>query len=310
MPKPIIIDCDPGHDDAIALLLAFAHPELVNVLAVTIVAGNQTLEKTVNNALKVLSFAGVQCEVAGGYDRPLMRPLEIADAVHGESGLDGPDLPAPTFAASEKHGVQVIIDAIRGSREKVTIVPTGPLTNVAAALIGAPDIKKNIERIVLMGGAAREGNWTPAAEFNILVDPEAASIVFQSGVPITMIGLDVTHEAQVMAAEVDYLLNSGHRVGIMVGELLEFFGEFHEAMGFAGMPLHDPLAMATVLDPTIVETRHLPVTIETQGQYTTGRTVVDFYGVTGKEPNVDVALKVDRDRFVQMVIDATLSYDK
>ncbi|NMA61354.1 MAG: nucleoside hydrolase [Firmicutes bacterium] len=309
MPKPIIIDCDPGHDDAIALLLAFAKPELVKVLAVTIVAGNQTLEKTVLNALKVLSFAGVECEVAAGYDRPLLRTLEIAPEVHGESGLDGPILPEPNFKASIKHGVQTIIDHVRTSKEKVTLVPTGPLTNIGAALLGAPDIKENIERIVLMGGAAREGNWTPAAEFNILVDPEAASVVFQSGIPITMVGLDVTHEAQIMASDVEFLLNSGKKVGVMVGELLEFFGEFHKTMGFAGMPLHDPLAMATVLEPTIVETKHLPVRIETQGQYTTGRTVVDFYGVTGEKPNVDVALAVDRDRFVQMILDAMLSYN-
>jgi pyrimidine-specific ribonucleoside hydrolase len=308
MPKPIIIDCDPGHDDAIAMLLAFAKPELVKVLAVTIVAGNQTLEKTVLNALKVLSFAGIQCEVAAGYDRPLIRELEIAPEVHGETGLDGPELPGPTFAASPKHAVQTIIDHVRASSEKVTLVATGPLTNVAAALIGAPDIKQNLERIVLMGGAARLGNWTPAAEFNILVDPEASSAVFQSGVPVTMVGLDVTHEAQVMWPEVEMLLNSGRKVGVMVGELLDFFGKFHATMGFEGMPLHDPLAMAVVLDPTIVETQHLPVRIETQGRYTTGRTVVDFYGVTGDPPNVDVALKVDRDRFVNMVMDAVLSY--
>ncbi|HHT42171.1 MAG TPA: nucleoside hydrolase [Firmicutes bacterium] len=308
MPKPIIIDCDPGHDDAIAMLLAFAKPELVKVLAVTIVAGNQTLEKTVLNALKVLSFAGIQCEVAAGYDRPLIRELEIAPEVHGETGLDGPELPDPTFAASPKHAVQTIIDHVRASSEKVTLVATGPLTNVAAALIGAPDIKQNLERIVLMGGAARLGNWTPAAEFNILVDPEASSAVFQSGVPVTMVGLDVTHEAQVMWPEVEMLLNSGRKVGVMVGELLDFFGKFHATMGFEGMPLHDPLAMAVVLDPTIVETQHLPVRIETQGRYTTGRTVVDFYGVTGDPPNVDVALKVDRDRFVNMVMDAVLSY--
>lgn len=308
MPKPIIIDCDPGHDDAIAMLLAFAKPELVKVLAVTIVAGNQTLEKTVLNALKVLSFAGIQCEVAAGYDRPLIRELEIAPEVHGETGLDGPELPDPTFAASPKHAVQTIIDHVRASSEKVTLVATGPLTNVAAALIGAPDIKQNLERIVLMGGAARLGNWTPAAEFNILVDPEASSAVFQSGVPVTMVGLDVTHEAQVMWPEVEMLLNSERKVGVMVGELLDFFGKFHATMGFEGMPLHDPLAMAVVLDPTIVATQHLPVRIETQGRYTTGRTVVDFYGVTGDPPNVDVALKVDRDRFVNMVMDAVLSY--
>lgn len=309
MPKPIIIDCDPGHDDAIALLLAFSQPKLVKVLAVTISAGNQTLEKTVKNALKVLSFAGIECEVAAGYSKPLLRDLEIAPEVHGESGLDGPILPEPKFKASTKHGVQTIIDHVRASKDKVTIVPTGPLTNVAAALLGAPDIKDNLERIVLMGGAAREGNWTPAAEFNILVDPEAASVVFQSGVPTTMIGLDVTHQAQIMASDVEYLLKSGKRVGVMVGELLEFFGEFHKTMGFAGMPLHDPLAMATVLDPSIVQTKHLPVRIETQGQYTTGRTVVDFYGVTKEKPNVDVALEVDRERFVKMILKAMLSYD-
>ena len=308
MPKPIIIDCAPCHDDAIDMLLAFAKPELVKVLVVTIVAGNQTLEKTVLNALKVISFAGIQCEVAAGYDRPLIRELEIAPEVHGETGLDGPELPDPTFAASPKHAVQTIIDHVRASSEKVTLVATGPLTNVAAALIGAPDIKQNLERIVLMGGAARLGNWTPAAEFNILVDPEASSAVFQSGVPVTMVGLDVTHEAQVMWPEVEMLLNSGRKVGVMVGELLDFFGKFHATMGFEGMPLHDPLAMAVVLDPTIVETQHLPVRIETQGRYTTGRTVVDFYGVTGDPPNVDVALKVDRDRFVNMVMDAVLSY--
>ena len=309
MPKPIIIDCDPGHDDAIALLLAFSKPELVDVLAVTIVAGNQTLEKTVLNALKVLSFAGQECEVAAGYGQPLMRSLEIAPEVHGESGLDGPDLPLPTFQASKKHGVQMIIDKVRESKEKVTLVPTGPLTNIGAALVGAPDIKDNIERIVLMGGAAREGNWTPAAEFNILVDPEAASIVFRSGVPITLIGLDVTHKAQIMEEDVRALKRSGKKVAIMVAELLEFFGEFHKTMGFPGMPLHDPLAMAAVLDPTIVKTEFLPVQIETQGLYTTGRTVVDFYGVTGEKPNVDVALEVDRDRFVDMILKAMLSYD-
>ncbi len=309
MLKPIIIDCDPGHDDAIALLLAFSKPELVDVLAVTIVAGNQTLEKTVLNALKVLSFAGKECEVAAGYGQPLMRSLEIAPEVHGESGLDGPDLPSPTFQASKKHGVQMIIDKVRASKEKVTLVPTGPLTNIGAALVGAPDIKDNIERIVLMGGASREGNWTPAAEFNILVDPEAASIVFRSGVPITMIGLDVTHKAQIMEEDVQVLKRSGKKVALMVAELLEFFGEFHKTMGFPGMPLHDPLAMAAVLDPTIVKTEFLPVQIETQGLYTTGRTVVDFYGVTGEKPNVDVALEVDRDRFVNLILEAILSYD-
>ncbi|HCJ09970.1 MAG TPA: pyrimidine-specific ribonucleoside hydrolase RihA [Clostridiales bacterium] len=306
MRIPVIIDCDPGHDDAIALLLAFASDRL-EVKAVTVVAGNQTLPKTLNNALRVLSFAGVECEVAAGAAAPLVRPLVTAPQVHGESGLDGPALPEPAFGPSGRPAWEAIIDIVRNSPQKVTLIPVGPLTNIALALLTAPDIKDNLERITLMGGAARGGNWTPAAEFNILVDPEAARVVFESGVPITMVGLDVTHEAQLYPEE-NEVLRAGGRVGRMVAELVDFYARFHPRFGFKGSPMHDPLAVAAVIDPTLVRTRALRVDIETQGLHTTGQTVVDFFGVTERPPNADVALEVDRERFIRMLIEAIKSY--
>jgi len=309
MVKPVIIDCDPGHDDAIALLLAFAHRRQLDVRGVTVVAGNQTLDKTVNNALRVLSFAGIECEVAAGYAKPLIRPLQTAPEVHGDSGIDGPALPVSRLEVSKRHAVQLIIEEIRRSQEKITLIPLGPLTNVAAALIGAPDIKERIERIVLMGGAAYEGNWTPAAEFNILVDPEAASFVFDAGIPLTMIGLDVTHKAQLYREDIERIRKLNKEVAIMVAELLDFYSGFHKTMGFTGSPLHDPLAVAAVLEPDIVETRKLAVDVETGGRFTTGRTVVDIFGVTGKEPQVDVAFELNRERFVEMIVEAIDSYN-
>lgn len=308
MAKPVIIDCDPGHDDAIALLLAFAYREQLDIRGVTVVAGNQTLEKTVNNALRVLSFARIECEVAAGYAKPLIRPLQTAPEVHGDSGIDGPTLPEPTLKVSERHAVELIVEEVRKSREKITLIPLGPLTNIAAALVGAPDIRDKIERIVLMGGAAYEGNWTPAAEFNILVDPEAASIVFDAGVPVTMVGLDVTHKAQLYRDDIERIRSINKKVAIMVAELLDFYSGFHKTMGFKGSPLHDPLAVAAVLEPGIIKTRKLAVEVETAGRFTTGRTVVDFFGVTDKGPNVDVALELDRERFVEMVYEAISSY--
>lgn len=308
MTKPIIIDCDPGHDDAIALLLAFAHRKRLDIRGVTVVAGNQTLEKTVNNALRVLSFAEIECEVAAGYAKPLIRPLQTAPEVHGDSGIDGPILPEATLKVSARHAVDLITQEAKKCREKITLVPLGPLTNIAAALVGAPDIRDKIERIVLMGGAAYEGNWTPAAEFNILVDPEAASIVFNVGLPVTMVGLDVTHKAQLHKDDIEKIRSINKKVATMVAELLDFYSKFHKTMGFKGSPLHDPLAVAAVLEPGVIKTKNLAVEVETAGRFTTGRTVVDIFGVTGKAPNVDVAFEVDRERFVEMIYQAVGSY--
>ncbi|MGE5590444.1 MAG: nucleoside hydrolase [Bacillota bacterium] len=307
--KPVIIDVDTGHDDAIALLMAFASPEL-DIRAVTVVAGNQTLEKTLRNTLRILTLAGVKPEVAAGADRPLFRPLVTAPEVHGESGLDGPSLPEPAFPASGRKAWEAIIDIVRSSPQKVTLIPVGPLTNIALALMTAPDIAANIERITLMGGAGREGgNVTPVAEFNILVDPEAARIVFHSGVPITMIGLDVTHQAQLYPSDTEVLRAMCGRVPTAVAGLMDFYSQYHPKMGFKGSPMHDPCAVAAVLDPSLVTTQRLFVDVETRGELTAGQTVVDYRGRTGRPANVDVGLDIERERFVKMLFEAIRRYD-
>ena len=227
MSTPTLIDCDPGHDDAIALLLALASPE-VELLGVTTVAGNQTLEKTTTNALRVLELAGRgDVPVAAGADRPLARELFIADYVHGESGLDGPELPEPRAEPVDQHAVDFLAERILGSPRPVTLVPIGPLTNVALLLSRYPQAAGNVERVVIMGGAVAEGNVTPAAEFNIYVDPEAAWRVFHSGLPVTMIGLDVTHRALMMPVHVEPLRASSE-VGRFEAELHDFFVRYHE----------------------------------------------------------------------------------
>lgn len=308
MRIPVIIDCDPGHDDAIALLLAFAS-ERLDVKAVTIVAGNQTQEKTLNNALKVLSFAGVDVPVAKGDDKPLMRDLIIAPEVHGDSGLDGPELPESDLQAVDMPAIELIAKTVRESDKKVTLIPTGALTNIAKFLLCYPELKEKIERISLMGGACFGGNWSPAAEFNILVDPEAADIVFKSGIPITMSGLDVTHKALIYDEDVERIRNVGGKVAVMVAELLDFFAKFHMDMGFKGSPLHDPCAVAWVIEPSIMTTKKLHVDIETKGEHTLGATVVDYYDVLKKEKNVDVAFDIDRERFVEMLVQAMKYYN-
>lgn len=303
---PVIMDCDPGHDDAIALMLALGN-EKIDVKAVTTSAGNQTPEKTLNNALRVLSFLGRDdIEVAQGALKPLMRDLIIAPEVHGDSGLDGPYIPEPSFKASERRAVDVIADVLRNSEEKVTLIPTGPLTNIATFLLTYPELRDKIERISLMGGAADGGNWTPSAEFNILVDPEAADVVFKSGVPIVMCGLDVTHKAQVYDEDIEKFRGLSNATGKLVAELLDFFAIFHkdERFGFKGAPLHDPCAVAYVIDPSIIETKKCHVEIETKGEFTLGATVVDYNDISRKEKNADVAFNIDREKFIEMIYDA------
>lgn len=312
MKKPVIIDCDPGHDDAIALLLAFSSDKL-DVKAVTTVAGNQTIEKTFNNALKVLSFAGIDVEVSRGAEKPLIRELQTAPEVHGDSGLDGPELPPATLKPGMRSAVETIVDVLNKSSEKVTLIPTGSLTNIAQVFLTHPEAKNKVERISLMGGACYGGNWTPAAEFNILVDPEAASIVFNSGIPITMCGLDVTHKAQIYKDEIEKIRGIGNKVAVMVAELLDFFGKFHEAVndkfGFVGSPLHDPVAVAWVIEPSLITTKPCHVDIETRGEFTSGCTVVDYNDVLNKPKNVDVAFDIDREGFINMLYEAMKKYN-
>jgi inosine-uridine nucleoside N-ribohydrolase len=295
----IAIDCDPGHDDAIAILLALASPEL-ELVGVSTVAGNQTLDKTTRNALVTLEIAGrSDIPVASGAEAPLRRELRTAAHVHGETGLDGPELPEPSAQPVDAHAADFLAELIQPG---VVLVPTAPLTNLALMLERHPDVPDRLERIVWMGGAIGEGNVTPAAEFNAFVDPEAAAAVFASGIPITMIGLDVTHKALFTREHAERLRGMG-RAGRFVAELSDFFQAFHErSYGFGGSPIHDAMAVAHVIDPTLVTARHANVAVETRSELCDGRTVVDLRGVTGREPNADVGVDVDAERFLELLV--------
>lgn len=310
MALPIILDCDPGHDDAIAIVLALASPEL-DVKAITSSAGNQTPEKTLRNVLRMLTLLQRQdIPVAGGARKPLMRELIIADNVHGESGLDGPALPEPDFAPQSVTAVELMAKTLRESPQPVTIVATGPQTNIALLLNSHPELHDKIARIVMMGGAMVLGNWQPAAEFNIYVDPEAAEIVFQSGIPVVMAGLDVTHRAQIHGLDIERFRQLGNPVATIVAELLDFFMEYHKdaKWGFTGAPLHDPCTIAWLLKPELFTSVERWVGVETQGKYTQGMTVVDYYFLTDNQPNTTVLLDVDREGFVDLLAERLAFY--
>lgn len=299
MATPILLDCDPGHDDAIALLLALASPEL-ELLGVTAVSGNQTVEKTTANAIRVLDFLGLDdIPVAAGAAAPLVREQRVAAHVHGETGLDGPDLPPPQREPVEQHAVDFLAEQIRAREGAVTLVATGPLTNVALLLALHPDARP--ERIVLMGGAIGEGNVTPAAEFNIWADPEAAARVFESRIGLAMVGIDVTHEALFTSAHQERLQGP---VGELVRDLLRFYGEFHRTQyGWDGSPIHDAVAVAHVARPDLLETLHRGVRIDTGSELSRGRTHVDLWGRTGWEPNAQVAVDIRADDFLDLLVE-------
>lgn len=306
--RRIVLDCDPGHDDALAILLAAASPQL-DLLAITTVAGNQTVEKVTLNALRVCSIAGIRhIPVAAGCDRPLQRePLE-AESIHGASGLDGPEWDEPSVQRDPRHAVDLMAGLI-DTGEALTIVATGPLTNVATLLQRQQRARDRIERIVLMGGAIGLGNWTPSAEFNIHADPEAAELVFSSGLPVTMVPLEVTHRALAtpeVLARIDAL---GTPVARVSATLLRYFAETYERVfGFAAPAVHDPCAVAWVLDPEIVPTDFINVAIDTAPGLSYGRTVCDVYRTTGREPNADVGVDLDVERFWEAMIGAIASY--
>ena len=299
--KPTILDVDPGHDDAVAIMLACGAREL-DLLAVTTVAGNVPLEKTTRNALRVLSLVGhTGVPVAAGASSPLHRPLHTAEDIHGESGLEGPEIPDASFEPDERGATALIADTLREAPEPVTLVPVGPLTNVATFLREHPELKERIARISLMGGSIGLGNTTPAAEFNVYVDPEAAREVFESGLPITMSGLDVTHQAGAGRAERENLRSLG-RIGGVVAELLEYFAATYESVfGFDAPPLHDAVAVAAVLEPGLLKTRPMRVDVECESALTRGETVCDFYGVTGEPPNAEVGVELDREGFFELL---------
>jgi inosine-uridine nucleoside N-ribohydrolase len=293
---PVIIDCDPGHDDAIALLLALASPE-IDLVGLTTVHGNQTVDKTTDNALRVLALVGRgDVPVAMGADRPLVRELHVAAHVHGETGLDGPDLPPRASEPIGQHAVDFLVERVT---PETVLVAVAPLTNVALAL----DRGLRPARIVLMGGAIGEGNMTPAAEFNIWADPEAAQRVFHSGIDVTMIGLDVTHRALLTPEWAERFRQAG-RVGTFVAELVEFFKRYHaRTYGWDSAPIHDAVAVAHVLRPGIVRTEHFNVEVETESDLCRGRTVVDRWRRTDREPNADVGLEIEADAFFGFLLE-------
>ena len=306
---PVLLDCDPGHDDALAITLALARPEL-NVLGITTVGGNAPLAETTRNTLRILALLGrPDVPVAAGLAQPLARPLAMAAEVHGATGLDGADLPEPASSVRPEGALAFLRATLEAAPEPVTLIPTGPLTNIAALLLAHPDVTPKIAHICLMGGAMREGNWTPAAEFNVWVDPEAARIVFRSGLPITMVGLDATHQALFREPDVERLRALGTPVARVFADLIGFFARFHrERYGWDGSPIHDAVAVAHVAVPGLVRTERYHVDVETTGEITRGRTVVDSRGVAGPPKNADVALDIDRDRFVELLIEAVAAY--
>lgn len=303
MSRKIIIDTDPGQDDAVAILLALASPEL-EVLALTAVAGNVPLALTQKNARIIVELAGRQTPVHAGCDRPLTRPLVTAEHVHGKTGLDGIPLPEPTHPLQDQHAVDYLIETLRAHPTgTITLCPLGPLTNIATAFQRAPDIIPRVAEIVLMGGGYFEGgNITPAAEFNIYVDPEAADIVFKSGVPLVVMPLDVTHKALTSRAWVEEMRSLGTPVGQAVASWTDFFERFDTAKyGSEGAPLHDPCVIAYLLKPSLFTGRHINVMIETGSELTLGMTVADWWRVTGREPNAMFMGGVDRDGFYRLL---------
>ncbi len=300
-PIPIILDCDPGHDDAIALLLALGSPEL-ELLGVTTTYGNQTLEKTTTNALRVLALVGRDdIPVAVGAEGPLRRPLHVAAHVHGESGLDGPSLPEPIATPIAMPAVDFIAQAVAAASRAVTLVPTGPLTNIAHYLDRHGTA--GIERIVLMGGAIAEGNMTPAAEFNIWADPEAAHAVLHCGLDVTMIGLDVTHRAVTTPALQSRLRALGS-VGTFVAELIDFFSVYHAVTyGWEGAPIHDAVAVAEVINPDLVGKLVRNVEVELESELCRGRTVVDLWQRTERRPNAAVGVDLETGGFFELLVD-------
>ena len=309
---PLILDGDPGHDDAIAWLIARASEltdKTIEIRAITTVGGNVSLDKTTYNALRICTLLGINdVPIATGAPHPIRTALMSAPSVHGESGLDGPVLPKPGVSAVDMSAVSLMAKTLMESEEKLTIVSTGPMTNTAALLLSHPELKEKIERISLMGGGVGFGNWTPAAEFNILVDPEAADIVFRSGVPLTMSGLDVTERALMYPEDFERIKKIGNPVSDIVWQWLEFFYKFHKNLGYEGAPMHDPCAVMVLLHPEIFTIRDYYVEVETGGEYCRGATVADVRGVTGKKPNASCVLDLDRESFADYLIRAVEAY--
>jgi len=309
VPRPCILDCDPGHDDAVALLLAAAHPAL-DLAAITTVAGNGTLDKVTRNARAVCTLAGIRdVPIAAGADRPLRRELQTATHVHGASALDGPALPEPDVPLDPRRADRLMADVLAAASEPVTLIPTGPLTNVALLLERAPDlVRERVREILLMGGSTERGNHTPYAEFNIFVDPEAAERVFAAPVPVTKIGLNLTHQAIATHDVIERLLAIDTDIARVIHGWMTFFGSTYEDLwGLPGPPVHDACAVASAIDPGLMRFADAFVAVETEGRWTRGATVVDLHGRLGHAPNARVAIDLDVERFWNLVLGALAS---
>lgn len=307
MPRKIIIDTDPGQDDAVAILLALASPEDVEVLAIVAVAGNVGLKQNAINALKIVELSGrTDVPVFAGCDKPLKRKLVTAEHVHGVTGLDGPDLPDPQIKLQDQHGVDFIIGALETANAgDITICALGPLTNVATVLTRAPQLAAKIKEIVLMGGGHFEGgNITPAAEFNFYVDPDAAGIVYKSGIPLTQMSLDVTHQVLTNEQRLQRLSGIGNKAGTAVSQMLGFSERFDlEKYQWAGAPLHDPCVIAWLIDPGMFTGRQINVEIETQSELTMGMSVADYWHVTDRPKNTNFIRNANADQFYNLLIE-------
>lgn len=304
-PTPLVLDCDPGHDDMVAILLAAGSPA-IDLRAITTVAGNGPLAQTTRNALLTCTLAGIRdVPVAAGCAEPLVGEPLTAPQVHGDSAMDGSDLGEPSVEAVDAHAVELLASVLSAATEPVTVVATGPLTNVALLLRRHPEVRAAIGSVVVMAGSTGAGNIQPLAEFNVLVDPEAAHVVFSSGLPLTMCGLDVTHQALATPAVTAGLTAVGTPLARTVVELLGFFGDrYRELWGFEAPPVHDPVAIARVIEPAVVGCVPANIVVERAGTFTRGATVVDRFGVTGRAANAEVALELDAPRFWELVTDA------
>jgi len=309
--RPIIIDCDPGQDDAINLLLAMSAPEELDIVGITTVAGNVPLHLTERNARQICDIAGrTELCVFAGCDRPMRRPLLTAEKVHGKTGIDGVDIVEPQNLLQPQHAVDFIIESLRSATEPVTLVPTGPLTNIGTAFDRDPAVLGTVKEIVLMGGAMREGgNHSPSAEFNILVDPHAADIVFRCGRPITVFGLDVTHQVLATAERRDRIRKIDNEPGRATAGMLDFFNRHDTAKyNSLGAPLHDPCTAAWLLRPGLFEGRQCNLTVETESELTMGHTAVDFWHVTDRPHNVIWMHSVDADGFYDLLVECLERY--
>jgi purine nucleosidase len=306
MPRKIILDCDPGHDDAVALLLAHGSPD-IDLVGVTTVMGNATIEHTTYNALSIARVFGITgVPFARGSSRPLVRQIETAESIHGESGLDGPVLPEPQIELDPRPAAQFIIDTVMAAEPgEVTLVATGALTNLALAVRLEPRIVPRVREVVLMGGGAHIGNWSPVAEFNIVIDPEAAAIVFNERWLVTMVGLDLTHQALATPDVIAAIQAVGTAPARFVDELMVFFAHrYQDAQGFDHPPVHDPCAVAYLIDPTLMRTVRAPIDVELSGGLTLGMTVVDLRQPAGEDVTTQVVFDLDHSRFWALVVDA------